>query len=55
MIHQPKVDLKERIKNQQREREYSFFFSEDNARENNKFIENKMRKKSKNKIYSNKH
>ena len=54
MIHQPKVELKERIKNQQRER-VLIFFSEDNARENNKFLENKMRKKSENKIYSNKH
>ena len=44
MIHQPKVELKERIKNQQREK--VLIFSEDNVKENNKFIENKMRKKN---------
>ena len=54
MIHQYKVELQERIKNEERENNY---FSRGNVRENNKkFIENKMRiKKSKNKKYCNKH
>ena len=48
MIHQYKVELQERIKNEERENNY---FSRGNVRENNKkFIENKTRiKKSKKK------
>ena len=43
MIHQYKVDLKERIKNQEKENNR---FSIENVRENNKkFIENNMRRK----------
>ena len=54
MIHQYKVELQERIKNEERENNH---FSRENVRVNNKkFIENKMRiKKSKNKKYSSKH
>ena len=54
MIHQYKVELQERIKNEERENNH---FSRENVRVNNKkFIENKMRiKKSKNKKYCNKH
>ena len=54
MIHQYKVELQERIKNEERENNH---FSRENVRVNNKkFIENKMRiKKSKNIKYCNKH
>ena len=54
MIHQYKVELQERIKNEERENNY---FSRGNVRENNKkFIENKTRiKKSKKKKNCNKH
>ena len=54
MIYQYKVELQERIKNEERENNH---FSRENVRVNNKkFIENKMRiKKSKNKKYCNKH
>ena len=46
MIHQP-MDLKWRIKNweREREREREIIFSRENVRKNNKFIENKMRRK----------
>ena len=52
MIHQYKVELQERIKNQEKENNH---FSRENVRENNKkFIEiNMRRKQSKNKKYSN--
>ena len=52
MIHQYKVELQERIKNQKKENNH---FSRENVRENNKkFIEiNMRRKQSKNKKYSN--
>ena len=40
MIHQPKVELQERIKKQER----IITFLGKNMRENNKIIENKMRK-----------
>ena len=48
MIHQYKVELQERIKNQEKENNH---FSRENVRENNKkFIEiNMRRKQSKNK------
>ena len=51
-IHQYKVELQERIKNQEKENNH---FSRENVRENNKeFIEiNMRRKQSKNKKYSN--
>ena len=49
MNHQKKVELQERIKNQEKKNNH---FSRENVRENNKkFIENDMRKKK----YSNKH
>ena len=46
MIHQP-MDLKWIIKNweREREREREIIFSRENVRKNNKFIENKMRRK----------
>ena len=46
MIHQH-MDLKWRIKNweREREREREIIFSRENVRKNNKFIENKMRRK----------
>ena len=52
MIHQYKIELQERIKNQEKENNH---FSRENVRENNKeFIEiNMRRKQSKNKKYSN--
>ena len=54
MIYQYRVELQERIKNEERERENNHF-SRENVRENNKkFIETNMRRKqSKNKKYSN--
>ena len=56
MIHQYQVELQERIKNEERERENNHF-SIENVRENTKkFIENYTRRKtSKNKKYCNKH
>ena len=52
MIHQYKVELQERIKNEERENNY---FSRKNARENNKnLIENNIRI-NKNKKYCNNH
>ena len=45
MIRQPKLKLQERIKNWERERERErLFFSQENVRDDNKFIENKMRR-----------
>ena len=38
MIHQPKVELQERIKNRERERERTIIFSGENVRDDNKFI-----------------
>ena len=46
MIHQPKVELQERNKKIERERERVNTFLGKNVKENNKkYIENKMRKK----------
>ena len=46
MIHQPKVELQERIRKIKRERERLNTFLGENVKENNKkYIENKMRKK----------
>ena len=43
MIHQYKIELQKRIKNQEKENNH---FSRENVRENNKkFIENNMRRK----------
>ena len=44
MIHRPKVDLQEIIR--ERERERIIIFLRENVRDNNKFIENYMRRKS---------
>ena len=43
MIHQYKVELQERIKNQEKENKY--FFKRDLRENNEKFIQNSMRRK----------
>ena len=45
MIRQPKLKLQERIKNWEREREREkLCFPQENVRDDNKFIENKIRR-----------
>ena len=48
MIHQYKVELQERLKNQEKENN-NFFKRECERESNKKFIENNMRRKMKNK------
>ena len=48
MIHQPKVELQERIKKsrereRERERERTIIFARENVRDDNKFIKNKKK------------
>ena len=43
MIHQYKIELQERIKNQEKENKY--FFKRDLRENNEKFIQNSMRRK----------